>query len=161
MNSRILALGALVMVGTLTGCGGSGSSAATKTVTRTVTATATTTVTETAEASTTTAADSSGYTPTKADFTLGIKILSKQCFGTAGCNIEFRVQPAYIGDPLGDSQTTEVTYKIAGSQDEYSNSFTMTGTSASVQETESVSTVSSSTKLAAKVTDVQSLDMGG
>lgn len=156
MDSRILALGTVLMVGTLTGCGGSGSSAATKTITRTVTATAT--VTETAEASDTAAVDSSGYTPTKADFTLGVKILSKQCFGSAGCNIEFRIQPAYIGDPLSDSQTTEVTYKIAGSQDEYSNSFTMTGTDASVQETESVSTASSTTKLTAKVTDVQSLD---
>src|SRR5437879_3831841 len=46
--------------------------------------------------------DDTGYTPTPDDFTIGIKVLSKQCFGSAGCNIEFRIDPSYTGATLRD-----------------------------------------------------------
>lgn len=153
MKSIALGASILALAASLSACGGSGSTA-TKTVTRTVTATAT--VTETAEATDTADAETtSEYVPTKADFTLGLKILSKECFGSAGCNLEFRLKPSYTGEEFDPGQTVEVTYQIVGSEDPYTNTFTMTGdTNASVNERESVQTGTAG-KISAKVTDVE------
>ena len=53
------------------------------------------------------------FNPKKSDFKLGIKILTKSCFGSAGCNVTFRIKPTHVGaQPLPESGTVEVTYKI-------------------------------------------------
>lgn len=99
--------------------------------------------------------DTGGYTPRKSDWAIGIKIKSKQCFGSAGCNITFRIAPAHVGGAnLPDSGSLDVTYKITGCEDPYSNTFTVENSSASYDEEESCSTTSASKKLAAVVTAV-------
>lgn len=57
--------------------------------------------------------------PTKADFEVTLKILTKDCFGTAGCNVTYRPilaqhQPAGSFDP---SITYDVTYTVRGGDD--------------------------------------------
>jgi hypothetical protein len=38
-----------------------------------------------------------GFTPRKSDFEIGIKILEKKCFGSAGCSVTYRIKPEYVG----------------------------------------------------------------
>lgn len=140
---------------TLAGCNGSSGSAATETVTETVTVTAG--VDPAADAPSDSSTGSGLVTPTVTDFTLTPKVLSKQCYGSAGCSVTFRVTPVYSGATPPDSQRTEVTYEVVGSSSPYSNSFIMTGVSASVQQEEFVSTKSDA-PITIKVTDVSVLE---
>ncbi|WFE53603.1 hypothetical protein [Micromonospora sp. WMMD1155] len=96
-------------------------------------------------------------TPTKGDFTLKVKTLRKQCFGSAGCNITYRIDVTYTGDGLDPSSTYEVTYEVKGAEDPIINTFEVTGDSASVQQEETASTKRSGDKLTAVVTDVSEL----
>lgn len=117
----------------------------------TVTVTSTQVVYETITADPTTETPDATYTPTASDFKLSLKILRKACFGSAGCNIDFRVIPSYSGQPV--SGTVEVTYEISGADSPYTNTFTMDGSgNATVKETEAVS--SDSGKISVKITDV-------
>lgn len=95
------------------------------------------------------------YVPTKNDFKLTVKILKKECFGSAGCNITYRVQVSYEGQPLNPSETWEVTYEVRGGEDgPVINTFTVNGDQASVDERENLSTSSASSRLSVVVTDV-------
>jgi hypothetical protein len=38
-----------------------------------------------------------GFTPRKSDFEIGIKILEKKCFGSAGCSVTYQIKPKYVG----------------------------------------------------------------
>ncbi|MEU8333767.1 hypothetical protein [Micromonospora sp. NPDC048839] len=107
----------------------------------------------TAPAPTTAAYDS----PTKKDFNLGVKILKKKCFGSAGCNITYRIDVTYIGAGLDPSKTYEVTYEVRGGEDPMVNTFEVTGDTASVQQEEDGGTKRSTDKLTAVVTDVAEL----
>lgn len=149
--------------------GGVGASAGTTsgpaaTVTATATATAnhtiyvTTSPTEATEGGSqpTDEATDTGYRARKADWSIGIKIKKKECFGSAGCNIVFRIAPSHVGgDKLPDSGSVDVTYKVTGCEDPYSNTFTVENRTASYDKEEKCSTTSSSKKLAAVVTDVE------
>ncbi|MFG2054202.1 hypothetical protein ACGFI9_09230 [Micromonospora sp. NPDC048930] len=92
--------------------------------------------------------------PTKNDFKLRVKILSKECFGSAGCNVTYRINVTYTGTGLDPSKTYEVTYQVKGAEDPIINTFEVTGDSASVQEEEMASTRRSGDKLTAVVTEV-------
>jgi hypothetical protein len=97
------------------------------------------------------------HTPTAADFKVSIKVLSKQCFGSAGCNIEYRPRISGVGT-LPEEGTVEVSYKITGAEGPIQGTFTITlGEDPTVQgqDEESTSTSSSSAKLKIKITDVE------
>ena len=95
------------------------------------------------------------YSPTKADFNLKLKILRKECFGTAGCNVTYRVDVAYAGSPLDPDTEYEVTYKILGGEDgSQINTLTVQGDQATTDDEELVQTPSSGTRLRVVVTDV-------
>jgi hypothetical protein len=97
------------------------------------------------------------YTPTKSDFKLNIKVLSKQCFGSAGCHITYRIDVTYTGVELDPYKTYEVTYEVKGAEDPIVNTLEVTGDSASVQQEEMASTRRSADKLTAVVTSVSEL----
>lgn len=96
------------------------------------------------------------FSAVASDFTLAVKIMKKTCFGSAGCNVTYRIVPKYVGDQtLPDSGTVEVTYQVSGGEDgPQINTFTIEGGSASYDSEESLSTSSSTAKLKGKVTDV-------
>jgi hypothetical protein len=96
------------------------------------------------------------YNPNPRDFKIGIKILEKQCFGSAGCSITFRIVPSYVGNQsLPAEGTTKVTYLVTGGEDPITNTFEMDGKgTVTFDEEEFVDTSSSSKKLVAKVTEV-------
>jgi hypothetical protein len=108
----------------------------------------------TAPAVDTTTSTVAPYIPLASDFTITVNVLTKDCFGSAGCNITYRVQPSYHGSALDPTQRYTVTYQVNGTQDPQIGSFTMQGDEASVQQEEIAQTTTSSTQLAAQVTNV-------
>jgi hypothetical protein len=93
--------------------------------------------------------------PAPSAFRLAVKILQKKCFGSAGCNVTYRVDPKFLGP--GDPNDTEVTYEVLGGEDgPQVNTFTIDSAgTASYPSEETVSTPSSRTVLTARVTDVR------
>lgn len=104
------------------------------------------------EIATTTAAPSA--TPAVSDIELTAKITRKKCFGSAGCNIDFKIEMGYNGPTLSEDDTWEITYEVAGVEDgPMIGSVQLTG-STYEGTVESVSTTSSKKKLKIKVTSV-------
>lgn len=141
----------------ITGCGGGGSTSAGKpgptvTVTKTVTAEP-----DPAEEPTEEEPADEAYTPTAADFKIRLKTREKTCFGSAGCNITFQIDPKYVGrvGGLSDDMTYDVTYKIIGGDSgPQVNTFTIEAGEASFDQEEFISTKSASTQLRAVVVSV-------
>lgn len=94
-------------------------------------------------------------TPTPADFKVTVKILERECFGSAGCNLSYRIDPQYSGAPLDPSVTWLVTYEVHGVEDgPIINTFEVTGDQASFDSEENAGVKTSKSKLTVKVTDV-------
>lgn len=95
------------------------------------------------------------YAPEPDDFEITVKVLKKQCFGSAGCNVTYRIDPSYVGTmSIPDAGTTEVTYEVKGGEDPQISTFTIEDGTATFDSEERLQTSSSKAKLTAKVTDV-------
>lgn len=96
------------------------------------------------------------FDATAADFEIDVKILKKKCFGSAGCNVTYRIVPKYVGaSDLPDTGTIEVTYEVRGLEDGAAvNTFTIEAGEASYDSEETGQIETSKTKLTGKVTDV-------
>jgi hypothetical protein len=100
--------------------GGSASSKSTVTTQRQATATTTTTI---------------AYVPVPTDFQIGIVETRRSCFGSAGCNITFQIDPSYVGtSSLSPSKTYTVVYQVNGGDSPKTANFTITGSQASFRE---------------------------
>ena len=87
-------------------------------------------------------------------FTIGITLLEKKCFGSAGCNVTFRIDPTYTG--TGSVEDVEVTYEVVGGEDPLINTFTVDSAgTASFPEQESIQTASEGTELSVQVLSVR------
>jgi len=95
------------------------------------------------------------FEPDKDDFTLTIRILEKKCFGSAGCNVTFRIKVGYDGDPLDPEKTYEVTYAVRGGEDTLTNTLTVTGDDYVAESSEYIGTASAGSKIRAVVTRVE------
>lgn len=82
------------------------------------------------------ASPAAGYTPAPTDFDLAVAIKKQECFGTAGCAVTYQVAVTYNGLALDPGQTFEVTYSVDGLAQPAVNTFTVTGTDASVPKDE-------------------------
>ncbi|HEX6517575.1 MAG TPA: hypothetical protein VF049_18560 [Nocardioidaceae bacterium] len=156
-TSTFAIVGLLAGVLSMTGCAGGGTSAGASAPTATVTVTET--VTPDTAAESTEAADSSTAELKPSDFKIKLKIREKACFGSAGCNVVFQIDPRYVGAQDLSSGSYDVTYKVLGGEDGPKiNTFTIDDGQASYDEEESLSTSSESATLRAKVTDVSTRD---
>lgn len=100
------------------------------------------------------------YPPlTPKDITLKVKILEKKCFGSAGCNVEFRISSFEVTPGKLDPEATyEVTYTYKGLSDPVENRFTLSGDgTGSVDESEYGQTKSKTSKVTAVVTSVEKM----
>lgn len=97
------------------------------------------------------------YEPSVDDWHLELKILERKCFGSAGCNITFRIVPSFVGvEPVPETGTLEVTYQVDGGEDgPQINTFEVRGDSAYHDDEERISTASSGDELTVKVTAVE------
>ncbi|MFI7676751.1 hypothetical protein [Actinophytocola sp. NPDC049390] len=66
------------------------------------------------------------YVPKPEDFELEVQVLEQQCYGSAGCNVTFRISVAYNGDTIydGDGPYT-VVYSLTGTDDPFVSRFTL------------------------------------
>lgn len=96
---------------------------------------------------------------TPKDITLKVKVLSKQCFGSAGCHLEMRISSVTVAPgKLDPSASYEITYRYDGLEDPVENRFVLDGTGkGEVSETEFGSTKRKSDKVTAVVTSVEKL----
>lgn len=94
--------------------------------------------------------------PVTDDFDAELRILSKECFGSAGCNVVVSVEPIYVGD--GDltalDQSLTVTYEIIGAEEPHINNFSLMGDRVMVSPEEMVQIPTSDTELSVEITDV-------
>jgi hypothetical protein len=89
------------------------------------------------------------------DFTLTLNVLSKKCFGSAGCNLSYAIDPVYAGSTPLTSQEYTVTYQVTGGKDgPQINSFTGAGERITYDKEESIQTSSSKATLKVEVTNV-------
>ncbi len=91
------------------------------------------------------------------DVKLSLKTIDKECFGSAGCNLQVQVQAKHAGGygTFKSPDTWLVTYEITGGEDgPVIGSFEISDSSYDMN-TESVSTRSSKVKLSVKVVDVE------
>lgn len=100
------------------------------------------------------AAAAKAHTLTASDFKLTVKTTDKDCFGSAGCNVQYQIKAA-IGAP---AQDCDVTYDVHGLQDQQTGTLTVHEDGTYDQESyQAGQTTSSSKKLTAVVTDVDCL----
>ena len=109
----------------LVACGGPAEPAPTVTVT--TTATATTTVTVTAKPTQPPAPKTFDGKPE--DFIMSLTVTEMKCFGSAGCNVNYRIDPpSYQGTAQFPSTgSVEVLYEIQGATDVIKGKFVVKG----------------------------------
>jgi hypothetical protein len=73
--------------------------------------------------------------PAASDFEVGIDVLSKQCFASAGCSIAYKVDAEYKGStPLDPSKEYTVVYDVAGAESPITANFSIRGDKVSSQK---------------------------
>lgn len=56
--------------------------------------------------------------PAREECSLDLKTKSRQCFGSAGCNVTLEPNLSYLGPlPLDPDKTYSITYEVRGSED--------------------------------------------
>lgn len=96
------------------------------------------------------------FSPGVKDYTVTLKVLKKECFGSAGCLITYRMGLTYNAatDPAEDS-SYEISYKITGAEDEIIGTIITHGTKFEVPDEETLSTKSTHYTLKVIVTAVE------
>jgi hypothetical protein len=94
--------------------------------------------------------------PDPSQFDIKVKVLKKQCFGSAGCNVVYQIDPTYTGTTPLPQQTMTVVYEVSGDESGPStNNFTIQRDGkASYPSQETASTPSSRVTLTAKAVSV-------
>lgn len=92
--------------------------------------------------------------PEAEDFELTVNTLEQSCFGSAGCNVTFRVTLGYGGGPLDPDQVYELTYEVQGGEDPMIRTMEIQGDSYTHNEQDRISTPSSDAELVAVVTKI-------
>lgn len=93
--------------------------------------------------------------PKAADFVIGVKVLEKKCFGSAGCNITYQIEPMYVGTArLPQGKEITIVYDIAGGEDPQTSRFTLLGDQMTFPAEETIQTASSTSVLTATATQV-------
>lgn len=92
---------------------------------------------------------------TAADFRIDTTVLKKKCFGSAGCNVTYTIDPTFLGVTGAlEGRSFKVIYEVTGGEDPEIGNFSLTGTNMRYAESSSISTPSSDAVLTAQVTSV-------
>jgi hypothetical protein len=96
-------------------------------------------------------------TPKIGDFEVKLKVTSKQCFGSAGCNLQVKTTLSAVGTvSLDPSVTYELTYELLGGESgPIVDTMELTGDQYSGGGTQFLSTPSSGTKIRARITSIE------
>lgn len=89
----------------------------------------------------TTTTTAAPYTPVPTDFKIEVVELERSCFGSAGCNVRFSINPTYVGAQMpSPTGTYTVLYAIQGADSPKTGSFTLTGGQIRYDKQDSAST---------------------
>lgn len=92
---------------------------------------------------------------TAADFRIDTTVLTKKCFGSAGCNVTYTIEPTFLGVTTDlEGRSFKVIYEVTGGEDPEVGNFSLTGTNMRYTESSRISTPSSDAVLTAQVTSV-------
>lgn len=91
--------------------------------------------------------------PTPADFVVGVIITEQKCFGSAGCNYRYTINPQYISTKPLPEKTTVVFTVTGGEQDQVGN-FTIDADGTATFDRETSISGPESANLQATVTQV-------
>jgi hypothetical protein len=95
------------------------------------------------------------FDPKPKDFKISIAILEKQCPGSAGCTISYRITLFYVGSQkLPAKGVTKVTYLVSGGVSPITNTLALTKDFTVPSYGDLIDTPSSSAELTATVTKV-------
>lgn len=96
-------------------------------------------------------------TPTTNDFRIGVKIMSKHCFGDVGCNVEVKTTLTNAsGVVLDPGITYDLTYELLGDESgPMIDSMEIHGDQYNGGGTKFLSTPSSGTKITARITSIE------
>lgn len=68
-------------------------------------------------------------------------VLEQSCFGSAGCNVTYRIDVTYLGAQLPDpDETFRIVYELQGGEDQKVGSFTVSGDRISYPSEDFIST---------------------
>lgn len=106
---------------------------------------------------TTTTTEPEAHIPVPADFQLDLVTVSKQCFGSAGCNVDYEIDLTYLpAMPLDDDAAYSLIYEVSGGEDGVViNTIEVIGDQYTQPSYQSVSTSSDAAVLTAAVTAVR------
>ncbi|MGA5424938.1 hypothetical protein [Streptomyces lavendulocolor] len=95
--------------------------------------------------------------PTPEDFSVTLKTTSKQCFGSAGCNVTVEPKVSYGGGlPLDPGKSYAITYEVRGSEDgAIVQTMKLTNQTSISYHPISLSTSTSEANLTVEVSDVE------
>lgn len=89
---------------------------------------------------------------------IAIRTRSKECFGSAGCNVTIQIDPSYVGTQDVSTGSWEITYEIRGGEDgPLVETMTLEDGTFSFPAEQNLGTTSSTAKLEAVVTNVYTL----
>jgi hypothetical protein len=91
--------------------------------------------------------------PTPEQFKLDVVIVEKDCFGSAGCNVMYDIDPTYTGPESLQGTSFTVVYQIDGGDEPQTGNFTVTNGKTSGHR-DLIDTPSASSTLAAVATKV-------
>lgn len=95
-------------------------------------------------------------TPKIADFAVNVKVTSKQCFGSAGCNVEVKTTLIKGLVTLDPAITYDLTYELTGDESgPIVDTMEMTGDQYTGGGTKLISTPSSGTTIRARITSIE------
>jgi hypothetical protein len=93
------------------------------------------------------------------NFRLDVRTRSKECYGSAGCNLTVQVDPNYVGKQDVSTGSWEITYELRGGEDgPVVETMTLEDGTFTFPEEQFLGTSSSSSQITAVVTEVYSLD---
>lgn len=151
-NSVGVAVAAAVM---LAGCGGSSAGSSSASTAAIPSKSASAAPSTPAASANPRATYGNSFNGTPGQFTVGVTILRKKCFGSAGCNVTYRIEPSYVGqERIPKSGTVEVTYKVTGGESEAINTFTIVGDQMRFPAEEDAHTPNEEAQLVAEATAV-------
>lgn len=95
--------------------------------------------------------------PLPTDFTIDVVVTDKQCFGSAGCNLEYEVDLNYVSSqPLDEDGSWTLIYEVTGDESGVQiKSLELRGDGQFTTRRETMSTTSSDVTPTAKVTRIR------
>jgi hypothetical protein len=91
--------------------------------------------------------------PQPSDFTLNVIELSRDCFGSAGCNITYRINPVHTGSGSLDGQSFTLIYQVEGGDNPKTGNIKVVNGKFNTEQ-DFISTSSSSAQITATVTQI-------